>query len=85
MTIFCYGRGGASDPTAAEKREEIAQAGYQVDYWHADTNSAAASLQRAEIIARHQGSVSISQLSRQYGVSRLSIARIVRVADGHGL
>lgn len=41
--------------------------------------------QRAEIIARHQASVSISQLSRQYGVSRLSIARIVREADGRGL
>lgn len=182
MTIFCYGRGSISDPAALGKRAEIAQAGYQVDYWHADANSAAASLrdasgrpqfaamlaktcagdtlvvarlsclggdtsgigdtlrlleahgvdlvvlqfgapdfasaarqllsailvalaeirdenpsvrtpgrprkttaaQRAEIIAMHRDSVSISQLSRQYGVSRLSIARIVREAGGRG-
>ena len=183
MTIFCYGRGSVSDLIASEKRLVIAQAGYQVDHWHADAIDAGANLrdasrrpqfatmldsmragdtlvvarlaclgcdiadigatlrllesrrvdlvvlqfgvgdhasaasqllsallgalaeikdevqpvrtpgrpkkttdaQRAEIIARHQASVSISQLSRQYGVSRLSIARIVRGADGGGL
>jgi DNA invertase Pin-like site-specific DNA recombinase len=34
--------------------------------------------QRAEIVAKHQAGVSISELARQYGISRLSIARIAK-------
>ena len=34
--------------------------------------------QRAEIIAKHQAGATISDLSRQYGVSRLSITRIAK-------
>lgn len=34
--------------------------------------------QRAEIIAKHKQGASISELSRQYGVSRISIARIAK-------
>ena len=34
--------------------------------------------QRAQIIAKHQAGATISDLSRQYGVSRLSIARIAK-------
>jgi DNA invertase Pin-like site-specific DNA recombinase len=37
--------------------------------------------QRAEIITKHQADVSISELARQYGISRLSIARIAK-AEG---
>jgi DNA invertase Pin-like site-specific DNA recombinase len=35
--------------------------------------------QRAEIISKHQAGISISELARQYGISRLSIARIARL------
>jgi putative DNA-invertase from lambdoid prophage Rac len=34
--------------------------------------------QRAQIIAKHQADATISKLARQYGVSRLSIARIAK-------
>jgi putative DNA-invertase from lambdoid prophage Rac len=34
--------------------------------------------QRAQIIAKHQDGTTISELARQYGVSRLSIARIAK-------
>lgn len=34
--------------------------------------------QREEILAKHQAGITISELSRQYGVSRISIARIAR-------
>jgi DNA invertase Pin-like site-specific DNA recombinase len=34
--------------------------------------------QRTEIIAKHQAGATISELARQYGVSRLSIARIAK-------
>ncbi|MBK4736323.1 helix-turn-helix domain-containing protein [Noviherbaspirillum pedocola] len=34
--------------------------------------------QRAEIIAKHEAGVSISELVRQFGISRLSIARIAK-------
>jgi putative DNA-invertase from lambdoid prophage Rac len=36
--------------------------------------------QRAEILTKHQTGTNISQLAKQYGVSRLSIARIVKPA-----
>jgi DNA invertase Pin-like site-specific DNA recombinase len=36
--------------------------------------------QRTEIIAKHQAGATISELSRQYGVSRISIARIAKPA-----
>jgi DNA invertase Pin-like site-specific DNA recombinase len=35
-------------------------------------------VQRAEIVAKHQAGVSISELARQYGISRLSIGRIAK-------
>jgi putative DNA-invertase from lambdoid prophage Rac len=35
-------------------------------------------VQRKEILAKHQAGASISELSRQYGVSRISIARIAK-------
>ena len=34
--------------------------------------------QRNEILAKHQARTAISDLARQYGVSRLSIARIAK-------
>ncbi|WP_267913233.1 hypothetical protein [Noviherbaspirillum pedocola] len=34
--------------------------------------------QRAEIVAKHRGGASISELARQYGIFRLSIARIAK-------
>jgi putative DNA-invertase from lambdoid prophage Rac len=34
--------------------------------------------QRAQIIAKHQAGATLSELARQYGVSRLSIARIAK-------
>jgi putative DNA-invertase from lambdoid prophage Rac len=37
-------------------------------------------VQRKEILAKHQAGVTISELSRQYGVSRISIARIAKPA-----
>lgn len=37
--------------------------------------------QRLQIIAKHQEGVSISELAKQYGVSRLSIARIAKPQD----
>jgi putative DNA-invertase from lambdoid prophage Rac len=36
--------------------------------------------QRKEILAKHQAGTTISELSRQYGVSRISIARIANPA-----
>lgn len=36
--------------------------------------------QRKEILAKHQAGTTISELSRQYGVSRISIARIAKPA-----
>lgn len=37
-------------------------------------------VQRKEILAKHQAGTTISELSRQYGVSRISIARIAKPA-----
>jgi DNA invertase Pin-like site-specific DNA recombinase len=37
-------------------------------------------VQRKEILAKHQAGINISELSRQYGVSRISIARIAKPA-----
>lgn len=49
MATFGYGRVSTSEQRADNQRLEIEQAGFQLDYWHADTISGAAhATQRAE-------------------------------------
>lgn len=41
--------------------------------------------ERKEILAKHQAGTTISELARQYGVSRLSITRIAKPITGKGV
>jgi putative DNA-invertase from lambdoid prophage Rac len=45
----------------------------------------ASEAQRAELAAKHQAGTTISALARQYGVSRLSIARVAKPDSHRGL